>query len=163
MRQQEEGGVSIKPSERLELIIYIMEECRSITKWHKDKQTEAELEETNLTHELEGVGSENRTPPNYEQRAKIATRLQNVLIKRRVAKDTIRINQPLLKFVESDLGAKALNQLKQTLGELRKVENDMAERIYNKRGLNSQASNPDMEKKLNKLIRKWKSESRKKH
>ena len=121
------------------------------------------MEETNLNHELEGVGNENRTPPNYKQRSKIATQLQNVLIKRRVAKDAIRINQPLLRFVESDVGTKALNQLRQTLGDVRKVENDMAERVYNKRELNREPSNPNLENNLNKMIRKWKMDSKKKH
>ena len=154
---------AIKLSEKIEVIIYILEQCNADVRYYKAQQQEAENEETNLNHELEGVGTENRRPPNYEQRAKIATQLQNSLIKRRVAKDALRFNQPLLKFIESEVGTKALNQLKQTLGELRKVESEMQERVYIKREAGNPAKNQAADKKLNDMIRDWKKQSKKKH
>ena len=153
----------IKLSEKIELIVYIFEQCKADDRWYQEQQKEAESDETNLAHELEGVGVENRCPPKYEQRAIIATKLQNALIKRRIAKDNIRLNQPLFRFIESEVGAKALNQLKQTLGDLRRLENDMADRVYNKREAVTTHKNPTLEKNLNQMIRDWKKKKRNKY
>ena len=147
-------------SQKIELVIHILEQSQREAKWFDAKLKEAEAEELNLNHELEGVANDARLPPKYRERARIATHLQNVLIQRRVAKDGMRSHQPLVKFIESEQGTKALNGLKQTLGELRKVEASMAERVYTKREAEKPTSNKAAEKKLNKMIREWKKESR---
>ena len=145
-------------SQKVELIIHILDQCQKDANWYDAKLKEAEAEELNLNHELEGVATDARLPPKYRERARIATHLQNVLIQRRVAKDGIRSHQPLIKFIESEQGTKAINGLKQALGELRKVEASMAERVYAKRETENPPSNKAAEKKLNKMIREWKKQ-----
>jgi len=152
--------IFIKPSERVEFIIRILEECKADVRWAKQQLKESEATVTDLKHELIGAGSEKGLhPPKYEDRAKIATKMQNALLTRRAAKDAIQINQPLLKFVESDIGTRAMNQLGQVLGELRNVERNMEERVYGKRGSENLSTN----KKLNRLIRDWKKRNRSKY
>ena len=150
----------MKLSERIELVISIFEACKSDNDWYEQQQTKSEFEITNLNHELEGVGEENRSPPGRGERTKIAAKLQKALMQRRVAKDAIRAGQPVLKFMESDIGQKALNQLRQTLGELRRVERSMSERKYAPRTLARAPGNPEMERNLEKLIREWKQRRR---
>lgn len=152
----------MKLSDKIEFVLHVMEQCQADVRWYTQQQEDAEKEQTNLNHELEGVGTENRQPPNYDERARIATKLQHNLIRRRVAKDSLRANQPLLRFIESDEGKRAMNKLQQTLGELRNVEQTMDARAYLKRETVAPETNPEMSKNLNKLIKDWKK-SKKKH
>ena len=155
----------MKLSEKVELIIDIFDQCKSDTRWYTQQQTESEMEQLNLSHELEGVGTENRSPPKGTNRNKLATLLQGALIKRRIAKDMVIVNQPLIKFLESESGIRSYNLLKQVLGELRKTETNMAERRYTKRELaiDKKINNPTMKESLNKMIRDWKRKQRSKH
>jgi len=63
----------------------------------------------------------------------LATQYQKVLLQRRDSKDFIRLNQPLLEFINSEVGTKAINMLKMRLGDVRKAENTMAARRYYRR------------------------------
>ena len=150
-------------SEKVELIIYLLEQCKSDTFWYQERFKDAEREENNIRHEMEGFCSENGKPPKFDRRAVLATKWQNTLIIRRAAKDNAALNQPLSDFVESDIGKNALNQLKQVLGKIRKVETEMKNRVYHKREINTATRNPALEQNLNTLIRKWKTELKSKH
>ena len=72
--------------------------------------------------ELEGL--------NYNERAKVATRLSQCRQLRRESKDTVEILEPLISFLESDKGKNMINLLKETLGKTRKVEERMESRTY---------------------------------
>ena len=76
-------------------------------------------------HELDGL--------NYEERAKLATKLTKLLQERREFKDIVATLTPLVEFLQSDRGATTLNLLKEVLGKTRKVENYMCSRTYRKR------------------------------
>ena len=153
----------MKISEKIELIIYLLEQCKSDSGWYQERFKDAEREENNIRHEMEGVGIENTGPPKFDRRAVLATKWQNTLITRRAAKDNIAMNQPLLEFIESDSGKNTINQLRQVLGKVRKVENDMSNRVYYKRETDTAKRNPALEKSLNALIRDWKSGLKRKH
>lgn len=111
---------------------------------------------------MEGVATDDGCPPKYERRAVLATQWQDTLIARRVAKDNIAINKPIVDFINSDMGKDAINKLKQKLGEVRKVEKGLQDRIYFKRKTDEAPDNPAKKQNLDKLIRAWKKNIRNK-
>ncbi len=75
-------------------------------------------------HKLELEG------PKYKDRAKIATALQQTRVRRRLHKDMAETLRPLASFIESEKGKMLLNLLRETLGQTRKVEEKMENRVY---------------------------------
>lgn len=136
-------------SEQVEILIEIMNKCQKDIEYYERQRIEAETEETNLMHELEGAGVEHRTPPKYKERAVIATKQQRALLKRRKAKDTINLNGPLFELISSPEGIKFRNQLTQVLGKVRNYERHMAERKYNERKVKDEAVAEAMDKTKN--------------
>lgn len=67
---------------------------------------------------------------NYSERAKIATKLSRCRQLRRQSKDTVEILEPLIAFIEGDKGKQMLNLMKEVLGQTRKVEGRMDNRVY---------------------------------
>jgi len=153
----------LKISEKIELIIYILESCKKDVGYYHEKLKLSEKEQTDLYHELEGVSIYGKgKAPTFKERAKIATRLQKALFKRRIAKDQVRLNDPLLILVENEIGSKFLNHLRQVLGETRKIEKQLDDRVYSLRSdEDDRPSNPALEKSLNQLISQWKSDVKK--
>ena len=109
----------IKLSERIELILSILNQCKSDHIWYTSQLETEENKGNTLRHELEGVGVNHRTPPGYRERARLATELQAALIARRAAKDYIAITKPMADFLASDIGKNMVHQLQQQLGETR--------------------------------------------
>lgn len=72
---------------------------------------------------------------NYSERAKIATHLSKCRQERRLSKDTVEMLQPLIEFLDSDKGAQMMNLMREVLGQTRKVEGRMENRIYRYRVL----------------------------
>ena len=70
---------------------------------------------------------------SYTERAKLTTVEKANLRKRRKAKNAVELNEPLIKYLELPESQRALNLLRQTLGEIRKVEKYHASRTYTKR------------------------------
>ena len=146
----------IKHSEKIELVLQILEQCKKDYKWYCEQLDEENNKRTDILHEIEGAGIDNTEPPNYDQRAVLATKLQNVLIARRVAKDGMYINAPIFDLFDSEPGAKTLNKLREALGEIRKREDNKEQRKYGRRAEKWPPENPA----LDKLIRDWKKSSR---
>ena len=142
----------MKLSEKIEIAINIFEQCKKDYEWYTDRLKEEERKKTDIMHELEGVGIDNKTPPQYNKRAVLATQLQDVLISRRIIKDNLIINEPLFELMDSGQGKDIINKLKGKLGEVRKAEAYTADRKYNKRATGQAPENPALEK----LIREWK-------
>ena len=149
----------MKQSEKIELIIYLLEQFKKDNDWFQAQFKDAENEENNIRHEFEGIGSEDGKPPKYKRRAVLSTRLQRSLISRRVAKDDISILKFIVDYLETESCKSSLNQLKQILGKTRKVEDEMSTRRYIKREVSSAPQNPTMQKNLDKMIRSWKSKT----
>ncbi|MCL2322793.1 MAG: hypothetical protein FWC47_11905 [Oscillospiraceae bacterium] len=64
------------------------------------------------------------------EKAKMATAERKNRLKRREAKDIVEVDEPLRKFILSPEGTKAINMLRQTLGDIRKVEKYHENRTY---------------------------------
>lgn len=71
----------------------------------------------------------------YAERAKIATQLQLVRKERRLSKDTLEALQPFIEFLDTKQGEQMVNLLREVLGQTRKVENRMGNRVYKYRVL----------------------------
>lgn len=147
----------MKLSEKVELVLNFLEQCKSDHTWYT-KQLEVEQKKENtLRHELEGVGITHRTPPGYKDRARLATDYQTVLIARRIAKDHVMLNEPIVQFLDSEVGKSAVKQLRQRLGEMRKVESRMIDRkFYTRRAENTAPVNEDLKRNLDRMIQEWK-------
>ena len=146
----------MKLSEKIELMICILEQSAKDYEWYSGQLADADKKKTDLYHELEGVGVEHTTPPNYQQRAVLATRLQDALLTRRIAKDAVDIHEPLFEFTNSALGKDTLKRLKSDLGAVRKREQNKEYRKYHKRAADLPPVNPELEK----LIRLWKQSTK---
>mgnify|MGYP005780096411 CR=1 FL=1 len=69
----------------------------------------------------------------YSERAKLATELRNCRLERRQYKDILEESEPIVQFFEEPQHKKTREQLKQLLGQMRKVENYHQNRQYRKR------------------------------
>ena len=147
----------IKLSEKIELILAILNQCKSDYSWYSSQLEAEENKENTIRHEIEGVGVNHRTPPGYKERARLATELQVALIARRAAKDLVAITKPMADFLATDISKSMVNQLQQQLGETRKAEARMVDRKFRKRLTDNTApENPELKKNLDVLIREWK-------
>lgn len=87
-------------------------------RWCEDKTQD-------IMHELELL------PNNYHERAKLATELAEVRQQRRAAKDMYERLTPLAEWYEKQ--RTAINALTRVLGEMRKIDEKQANRLYYKR------------------------------
>ena len=157
----------LKLSEEIETILYFFERCKQDYKWHESQYQVEENKENELRHEIEGVGVRFRSPPLHDDRSKLATALQKALIARRISKDLIAIHKPVIDFIDSEIGKNAINQLKQKLGDVRKLEKNSANRIFYKRKTENDTPETESTKvnkaNLDKMIRDWKRKSKSKY
>jgi hypothetical protein len=85
----------------------------------------------------------------YQDRAKVATKLEQCRKARRQHKDMVELLEPLIKHIESDYGKKFINILKEVLGKTRQTEEKNARRIYHQKVLDAPniANTPQTEKR----------------
>ena len=86
--------------------------------WCEDKTQD-------IMHELELL------PNNYHERARLATELAEVRQRRRAAKDMYERLTPLVEWCDKQRAA--VNALTRVLGEMRKIDEKQANRLYYKR------------------------------
>jgi len=121
-------------SKDIETILDIFKNCQSWSEFYEGLLSDCEAKESDIKHELEGFDDFSKnSPPKYKHRAKLATQLQKTLLKRREAKDYIYLCKPIIDFINSEVGVKAINILKLKLGDIRKIEKNMSVRRYYKR------------------------------
>lgn len=72
----------------------------------------------------------------YDERNKIATKLATNRKDRRYFKDKVEEYEPIIKFLNEPKNKQLINQLKQVLGECRKMEGYHKDRFYIPRVLN---------------------------
>ena len=92
---------------------YIQGEIKNMDKLTQDYLHKLELEQS-----------------TYKDRSKIATKLKECRIKRRKYKDTIDIIESIYQWSVKNENAKTINQLKESLGMVRKQESLKPNRIY---------------------------------
>lgn len=110
--------------------IHISEFCDIITlaqndyEWNRNEVNRLDRLTQDYLHKLELDGL------NYNERAKVATKLAQCRQLRRESKDTVEILEPFIVFLMSDKGKNMTNLLKEALGKTRKVEERMENRTY---------------------------------
>lgn len=67
---------------------------------------------------------------SYKEKCKIGVQLSRVRKQRREHKDSIEILKPIITFMQTEKGKMLKNQLNETLGQTRKAENKLGDRIY---------------------------------
>jgi len=102
----------------------LVEAARKDYEWSRNEVSRMDGLTQDYLHMLELDGL------NYKERAKVATGITKCRQQRREHKDTVMLLEPLVRFFESDKGKPLFNQLREVLGETRKVEARMANRVY---------------------------------
>ena len=143
-------------SNKIEIIIQILEQCKSDFDWYEARRLDAEREENNVRHDMEGTGSGSGVLPKSKERARLATKWQQTLITRRVAKNQITVNQPLWDYLSSDAGKALVKSLPHILGKTRQAEKAIKNKAYARRPTDTAPMNPVLEKNIDELIREWK-------
>lgn len=67
---------------------------------------------------------------SYKEKCKISVQLSRVRKQRREHKDSIEILKPIVTFMKTEKGRMFKNNLSETLGQTRKAENKLGDRIY---------------------------------
>lgn len=66
----------------------------------------------------------------YKEKCKIAVQLSRVRKQRREHKDSIEILKPIVTFMKTGNGKNLKNNLSEILGQTRKAENKLGDRVY---------------------------------
>lgn len=116
-------------SETISAFCDFLQEAQRTYTWNSDMVAEMDKLTQDYLHSLELDGLK------YEERAKIATKLAQCRQERREHKDTVRVLEPLVEWLDTEKGKQLFNLLKEVLGKTRKVEGRMETRIYRPRVL----------------------------
>ena len=112
-------------SKSVETILAVISECETAIHNAQDELEFCNRKTQDLLHELE------IETLSYHERAKLAMDLMDIRKRRRAAKDIIELDTPLLEWANNQVAP--INALKRCLGEMRKVENKQANRVYFRR------------------------------
>ena len=104
-------------------------EVKSDYEWNRNEVARLEQLTQDYLHQLE------LNDLDYRERAKIATQLAKCRRLRRESKDTVKILEPFMEFIDSDKGRQTMNLMREALGKTRKVEKFMENRTYRYRVL----------------------------
>lgn len=69
----------------------------------------------------------------HHEKARLATKIEQSRIERRKSKDAVEVLEPLVTYLEDEANKKAMNRLRQVLGDMRKREERQENRVYHKR------------------------------
>lgn len=111
-----------KLSEQLSDFLSLINGVKASYDYFHSKMIEQDKATQDLLHtlELENLG--------YRERAKLSTKMRDIRRVRRVCKDSVEELKPLLEYIEHN--KKAIDNLRNTLGELRKQERYHENRRY---------------------------------
>ncbi len=110
-------------------ILASFEQAEKDYKWAYDQVGLLDKETQDILHSLE------LDPINKNERNRLATRLQKVRKQRRVHKDTVQSNEPIVTFLQGEKGRNMLNLLREVLGKTRKVEDLQEIRTYRQKAV----------------------------
>lgn len=115
-------------SKAIEIFLKMLKTAEDENRVSRDNVAYADKLLQDLLHKLE------LEDLKYTERAKLATELKKSRKNRRIAKDTIDITEPILAWLADN--KKAVEQLKQLLGRVRKINEARVDRKYNPRVMN---------------------------
>ncbi len=112
-------------SEMLKQFLDFARDCETAYSLCSDNVPRLDKATQDLLHQLE-FGS-------YKERSKTANMLAKIRRERRESKDSVALLQPLVELTSTNDGRKFIRQLQIVLGEIRKIEKSMDNRIYTPR------------------------------
>jgi len=115
-----------KVSENIKTFLDFIREAETRYTLALDEMHTEEKRTQDLLHAIE-------FEPHAEERSKIATKMRASRIKRRENKDIVEELEPLIDFMSIQTNKKAVDQLTQLLGRIRKVEKYHENRSYHPR------------------------------
>lgn len=116
-----------KVSEQISEFNNFVKQAVKDKKWNEEEVHRLDLLTQDYLHELELDGL------NYADRAKVATKLSKCRQERRKCKDIVELLTPIVDFAESEEGERAMNLLKNVLGQTRHLEDSRKNRTYKKK------------------------------
>lgn len=81
-------------------------------------------EQQNILHDFENE-------PSYPERGKLGTQLTKLRYERRISKDTVELTKDIVQFCKDNKAF--ISKLERLLGDLRKRENELENRVYRRR------------------------------
>lgn len=112
-------------SQSIEEFLNFLRNCESENHIAIENLSSCEKEQQNLLHELE------LDDLNYNERAKVATKISKMRHERRNSKDAIELTKEIINFCSEQ--KPAIKKLERILGDIRKYENFMETRTYKRR------------------------------
>ncbi len=113
----------MKRSEQIKEFIDFVEECRELNEIARKGISEEEKRQQDLLHAIEFETSSRKRGP-------LDTKLHRCRKERRKYKDIFEETDEIVKFFGEKQNQKCLNDMRQLLGRLRKVENYHEKRTY---------------------------------
>lgn len=114
----------IMHSKDLELFLNLLRSTEEQSNIHFENVDKCNNEQNNIVHDFE-------EGPTYQERGKLGTRLTNLRYERRVSKDTVELTRDIVQFCKDNKAF--IDKLKRLLGDLRKRENELENRVYRRR------------------------------
>ncbi len=114
-------------SKNIEIFLKLCDDCKKKYDIYFELVSKCDKKTTDYLHALEL----DNTP--YNERAKMTTAQKRNLLERRGYKDIVEECAPLKEYLDDTANMKAINFLKQVLGQVRKIESYHKNRIYKKR------------------------------
>ena len=119
-------NTTMKISENLKLFLDFIREVESYYPLALEEMHKEEKRTQDFLHAIE-------FEPHAEERSKIATKMRASRIARRENKDIVEELEPIIDFLSVQSNKKAIDQLTQLLGRIRKVEKYHENRSYHPR------------------------------
>lgn len=115
----------IMHSKDLETFLNLFRSTEEQYNIHYDNVNKCDKEQQNILHDFEFP------KPNYKERGKLGTQLTNLRDERRVSKDSVELTKDIVQFCKDNKAF--IDKLKRLLGDLRKKENELENRVYRRR------------------------------
>lgn len=112
-----------KTSERIKAFLDFVEECRELNSVARSGVGEEDKRHQDLIHAIEFEDDPDKI-------ARIGIRLHQNRVERRVHKDLFEVTDPVVQFAQDSQNKKTLDQMRQLLGKVRKVEKYHENRVY---------------------------------
>ncbi len=109
-------------SEMLKQFLDFEKDCETVYDLYSENVPRLDKATQDLLHQLE-FGS-------YKERQKTANMIAKIRKERRESKDGVAVLQPLMELFRTNDGRKFIRQMQVILGETRKIEKSMDNRIY---------------------------------
>ena len=122
MQKKNDKIINSKDLEAFLSLLRTTEEQHNI---HYDNVNKCDREQQNLLHDFELLDL------NYNQRAKKATELKKTRLERRYSKDIVEMTSEVVQFCKDN--RQFIQKMERLLGDLRKKEKDLENRVYKRR------------------------------